>query len=183
MVSMTETPIPPPDEPLQLAVAEIERHVGGSGWDQGPALFALVDTGQLVTMEPTLASEVGVGPDAVPEGSLTPVEQESLPDMPLEEILGRVEWPTDVTGCALVHEVLVMPPELDERVPDGDDAVDFVATHPDRREARLAVGVLRDGTRASVVRLRGSDGQEDDTVLAAPDLAPNLAEALLATLS
>jgi hypothetical protein len=53
--------------------------------------------------------------------------------------------------------------------------------HPERREARLAVAVLRDGSRACAVRLRAA-GEEDDAVLVGDDLVPNLAEALLETL-
>src|SRR5215213_3638876 len=55
------------------------------------------------------------------------------------------------------------------------------ATHPERREVRMVVGVVRDGSRECVLRLRGADGQPDER-LSGPDLAPALAEALLATL-
>jgi hypothetical protein len=43
----------------------------------------------------------------------------------------------------------------------------------------MIVGVLRDGTRHSALRLRRHD--TDDEVLAGPDLVPALAEALAAT--
>jgi hypothetical protein len=45
----------------------------------------------------------------------------------------------------------------------------------------MAVGVLRDGSRESVLRLRATDDAEDERVTGG-DLAPGLAEALLATL-
>jgi hypothetical protein len=45
----------------------------------------------------------------------------------------------------------------------------------------MAVGVLRDGSREAVLRLRGKDGSEDERVTGG-DLAPALSEALLATL-
>ena len=48
--------------------------------------------------------------------------------------------------------------------------------------ARLVVGVLREGGTAAVLRLRGADGSPDGELLTGPDLAPNLADALLATL-
>jgi len=44
----------------------------------------------------------------------------------------------------------------------------------------LVVGVLRDGTSAALLRMRPTDGEDDD-LLSAPDLAPNLVDALLAT--
>ena len=45
----------------------------------------------------------------------------------------------------------------------------------------MVVGVVRDGGRECVLRLRGAGGA-DDELLSGPDLAPALAEALLATL-
>lgn len=177
---MTENP-PVTPGPLENVAAEVERHVSTSGWDQPPQIFALVDTVELLRAQPGLADTVGVAAEAVPEDSLTPVEQEPLPDAPLDETLGRIAWPDTVRGCALVHEIIVLPPEAEDAMPEGVDAAEYAAQHPDRREARLAVAVLRDGSRASVVRLRGTDGEED-ALLAAPDVAPNLADALLATL-
>lgn len=167
--------------PLENVAAEVERHVGTAGWDQPPQLFALVDTAELLQAQPGLASTVGIITDTVPDGSLTPVEQEPLPDAPLDETLGRIAWPDGVRGCALVHEIVVLPPGAEDSMPEDTDTAEYAARHPDRREARLAVAVLRDGARASIVRLRGADGAQDD-LLTAPDIAPNLAEALLATL-
>ena len=56
------------------------------------------------------------------------------------------------------------------------------ARHPAAREVRMVVGVVRDGTRGNVLRLRAVGDGEDERVTG-PDLAPALAEALLATLS
>ncbi|MGZ6791548.1 MAG: hypothetical protein ACXVFV_01255, partial [Mycobacteriales bacterium] len=75
------------------------------------------------------------------------------------------------------------------------DPAGAAAAHPERREVRMAVGVLRDGSREvrmavgvlrdgsreSVLRLRGTGDDEDERVTGG-DLAPGLAEALLATL-
>lgn len=169
------------DSTLQNAVTEIERHVGTSGWDQPPQIFALVDTGELLRAQPELATAVGMAVDEVPDGALTPVQQDPLPDTPLDETLSHIAWSDEVRGCALVHEVVVLPPGAQESLPEDTDVADYAASHPDRREARLAVGVLRDGSRASVVRLRGA-AEEEDSVLSTPDLAPNLADALLSTL-
>jgi hypothetical protein len=71
----------------------------------------------------------------------------------------------------------VLPPSAEQ----DDLDVDAVAAHPDAREVRMVVGVVRDGTRECVLRLRGAEGSEDDR-LSGPDLAPALADALLATL-
>ena len=74
----------------------------------------------------------------------------------------------------------MVPPAAEGEIADGDATA--AAGHPDRREARLVVAVLRDGSSAAVLRLRGADGGEDD-LLTGPSIAPNLVEALLATLS
>jgi hypothetical protein len=143
---------------LAAAAAEIESHLGGQGWDRPPALFALVTAARLRSDEPATADRLGI---AGTEAALTPVEQPPLPDGPLDEALARICWPPTVAGCALGQEILTQAP---------DD--------PARREARLVVAVLRDGSTEAVLRLR----DHPEELLSGPDLAPNLAAALLATL-
>ena len=164
---------------LQETLVEIERHVAGSGWDQPPQLFALARTAELVAREPDFAARLGLDLDRLPAEALTPVEQDPLPDGPLDESLAQVGWPREVAGCALVQEVVMLPPEVEETMPRHAEVLDWVGGHPDRREARLAVAVLRDGSRACTVRMRGQDEEE---LLVGPDLAPALADALAATL-
>ncbi len=41
--------------PLTRAVLEIDEYASGLGWDQPARLFALVDTAQLRTQEPSLS--------------------------------------------------------------------------------------------------------------------------------
>jgi hypothetical protein len=166
-------------ELLQETLVEIERHVAGSGWDQRPQLFALARTADLVVREPEFAAQLGLDPERLPAEALTPVEQDPLPDGPLDESLAQVGWPREVAGCALVQEVVMLPPEVEEAMPRHADVLDWAVDHPQRREARLAVAVLRDGTRACTVRMRGD---AEDELLVGPDLAPALADALAATL-
>jgi hypothetical protein len=142
---------------LAAVVREIDRHVAVSGWDQAPRLYALVVTAELVAAEPALAAALGLSADGA-DGGLTPVEQEDLPyEGSLADSLARIDWPPSVAGCALVMETLT-----------GD------------AEGRLTVGVLRSGARAAVLRWRAYDSDAD--VLAGPDLAPGLADALAMTL-
>jgi len=166
-------------ELLLQTLVEIERHVADSGWDQAPMLFALARTADLVVREPAFAAQLGLGVEELPEDALTPVEQDALPDGPLDESLARIAWPEEVAGCALVQEVVMLPPEVEESMPRHVDVVDWASEHPQRREARLGVAVLRDGSRACTVRMRGED---EDELLVGPDLAPALADALAATL-
>ena len=108
--------------------------------------------------------------------------QDDLPDTPLDELLAQIGWPDQVIGCAVSQEILMLPPSAEAGLDlTGADAVSTAASHPDRQEARLVVAVLRDGSTATVLRLRGRAGGGDD-LLTGPDLAPNLAEALYATL-
>jgi len=156
-------------------VTEIERHLAEQGWDQPPKLFALVRTSELVENEPKLAELLS---DSDPD-SLTPVEQEPL-ESDVAEVLGSIEWPPAVSGCALVNEVFLLPDGAVAERPEGTNESDWAESHPDRRDVRIAVAVVRGGERASVLRIRGRDG-EDDEVVAAPDLVPNLSAALLDT--
>ena len=166
---------------LESAAAEIEAYVAQAGWDHAPVLFALVSAARLTADDPLTAARLGV--DAGMGDALTPIEQESLPDGPLDEVLAQIGWPDTVAGCALAQEVLILPPSAEQEFDAGSRGgadLAAVAAHPERREARLVVAVLRDGTGATVLRLRGR-GEDDSELLTGTDLAPNLVEALVAT--
>ena len=165
--------------PLALVVGEVEAHVAEAGWDQPPQLFALVETEALLRAEPQLARTMGIVAGA--PGGLTPVAQDDLGDGPLDERLAGVQFGPEVLGAALAHEVVVLPPSAERSLQDVEDPAAVAAEHPERREVRMVVAVLRGGERAAVLRLRGKDGAPDERVTG-PDLAPGLAEALLETL-
>lgn len=162
---------------LERAIAEIEGHVHAGGWDRRPTLFALVRVAQFVADDPATAERLGL--DARDGDAITPIEQDDLPEEPLDAILAGIAWPDSVAGCALSQEIVILPPEAEASLREDDVATKAVG-HPDRREARLVVGVLRDGTSAVLLRMRATDGADDD-LLTGPDLAPNLVAALLAT--
>jgi hypothetical protein len=164
---------------LQAVVRELEAHAAGSGWDQPERLFALVDTAELVSREPHLAEALGV--EGRPTG-LTPVEQDSLPPgSSLEQVLAEIVWPAEVAGCAAIAERLVLPPEVDDTIPDDPTAAqEFAATHPARQEVRIVAAALRGGASACALRLRSHD--EPESVLTSPDLVPGLLMLLHATL-
>jgi hypothetical protein len=168
---------------LEPAVAEIEAHVGAAGWDRPPTLFALVRAGRFVRDDPATATRLGI--DLMDAHAMTPIEQEGLPDEPLDEVLAAIAWPPGVEGCAVSQEIVILPPSVEAELADEATLTDeqvavHAAGHPQRREARLVVGVLRDGTSAALLRMRGTDGSDDD-LLTGADLAPNLVAALLAT--
>lgn len=164
---------------LETAVLEVEDHVASAGWDAPPRLFALVPTAELLAAEPALAAQLGVA--EVAEDALTPVEQENLPEAAsLDELLAGIAWPSGVLGAALVVERLVLPPTAEAGMPhDEQEALDWLGSHPEREEVRVAVGVTRDGLRACALRMRAHESE----VLRGPDLVPALAEALAATLT
>jgi hypothetical protein len=167
-----------PMSALQDVVVEVESHVAEAGWDQPPQLFALVDTEELLRAEPQLASTMGIVGGR--PGSLTPVAQEPLADAPLDEALAGITVTDAVLGVVLAHEVLVLPPSAEAQLEELDP--EAAAAHPEAREVRMVVGVVRDGTRGAVLRLR-AQGDGTDERVTGPDLAPALSEALLATLS
>ncbi|MEU1278452.1 PPA1309 family protein [Streptomyces sp. NPDC005805] len=168
--------------PLTRAVLEIDEYASGIGWDQPARLFALVDTARLRAQEPGLAAQLGID-EGDAGAALTPVEQDEIPaGTALDEFLATVAWPEAVAGCALTVERLMLPPSAEDSVPaglDGNALTDWVASHPDRQEVRMTVGVLRDGSRESALRLREKDSPNE--VLTGAGLVPGLAEALAAT--
>jgi hypothetical protein len=183
-----EVPEDPRSEPLRVVVGEVERHVAETGWDRPAALFALADTAEFLRAEPGLAQQLGQDPADVAPGSLTPIEQEGLDAEDLEGALAQISWPESVAGCALVYEALVLPPSAEADRPDDVDPAEWAAGHPERREVRMAVGVLRDGRAEGMLRIRPLAGEDDaddpagGDVISAPDLAPGVADALRATL-
>lgn len=168
-------------DPLTLAALDTERHVARDGWDQPVRLFALVPTAELLEHEPGLAESLATHDAAA--GALSAVEQDDLPDAAgLEELLGRIAWPEQVSGCAVAVERIVVPPEAERDLPvDADAALAAVAAHPGRQDVRLVVAVTRDGASRCLLRQRSHD--HDDEVALGDDIAPGLVHALLSTLT
>ena len=172
---------------LQRAVLEIEEHVGDLGWDGPARLFALVRTAAALEREPGLAAqlpELDAAAAAADPDHLLSVEQDELDEVggpeDLETLLARIAWPPEVEGVAVTVERLVLPAGVEDQAPAGEEeAVAWLAAHPQRQDVRLAAGVLRDGSRACAIRSRNPA----DPVLSGPDLLPNLTDALAATLT
>ncbi len=166
-------------DPLTLAALDTERHVARSGWDQPVRLFALVPTAELVGREPQLAD--GLATHDAAAGALSAVEQDELPEADgIEDLLARIAWPEQVSGCALAVERVVLPPDAERDLPeDAAEAVRAVAEHPGRADVRLVVAVTRDGAARCLLRQREHDS--DDRVALGEDIAPGIVHALRAT--
>ncbi|MGB3696060.1 MAG: PPA1309 family protein [Gordonia sp. (in: high G+C Gram-positive bacteria)] len=170
---------------LGNALAQCLTYAADLPWGSQPTLFALVPTAVLAAQAPGL-----VDPDD--DSALSPVVQETDTD-DLEQLLTTVSWPPQVVGCALVTEITLLPPDAEadldaalEPLLADADAADEAArraahAHPDRRTARLAAGVLRNGKRVALLALREGDAQAAD-LQTHPDLAPNLLDSLAETL-
>ena len=177
---------------LSALAAEIELFCHQGGWDKPAALFALVPTRTLAADPEAAAAIFGTaepaepaGPDGIADSAITPIAQDELPDGPLDEVLAQIGWPPEVVGCALAQEIVMLPPSAESELPEPADgaSLDAALSHPDRREARLVVAVLRDGRAASVLRLRARAAEdEQDDLLTGSELAPNLVQALHETL-
>lgn len=169
----------PVTDPLSIVALETERFVASTGWDQPLRLFALVETAHLLTHEPGFLD--ALQPHDVVPGALTAVEQDDLPAAGhLESLLAQVMWPETVMGAALAVERIVVPPSAERDLPHNpDDAMATLASHPERRDVRLLVAVLRDGTARCLLRQRDHD--RDDRVAQGEDIAPGLVHGLLST--
>lgn len=169
------------DDVVRGVALEVEAHVATSGWDQPPRLYALVPTSELVVAEPALASQLGID-RLTAAGTLTPIEQDALPDdRPLEQLLQEIEWPGEVVGCAAVLERVVLPSSVEAELPTaGADLSRIAGEHPAREEVRMAAAATRDGRGHCAVRLRAHDHK--DAVLDGPLLVPGLLTQLARTL-
>lgn len=173
-------PSQPVTDPLALVALETERHVAGLGWDQPPRLFALVSTAQVVAREPGIRERLSPA-DLLP-GALMAIEQDEFGAAgDLESLLASIGWPSEVAGCALAVERLVVPPEAERDLPEQpDEALARLLAHPGRRDVRLLVATMRDGRSICLLRQRAHDRDED--VAMGEDIAPGLVAALAATL-
>lgn len=185
---------------LARSVREVAEFVDAEGWGRPPQMFALVPTADLVAAEPGLVDQLDEGAE------YTPIAQESFPDdvtggsMALDEFLATTTWPPAVSGCLLVQEIVVLPPDAETALDDAlaplladpeaaDEAARTAAAeHPGRREARLFAAVLREGPSLCLLQVRPIESEDDadefgDLDLRTyPDLAPNVVEALRHTL-
>ncbi|MGC5164250.1 MULTISPECIES: PPA1309 family protein [unclassified Rhodococcus] len=187
----------PSEAALSRTVHEIIDYVDAEGWDQPPVMFALVPTVLLAASEPSLGDQLDEGHE------YTPIAQEAFPEdvqggsPALGEFLATTSWPSSVAGCALVQEIVVLPPNAEADLDDAvvplvtdshsvDEAARFAAhAHPDSRRARLIAAVLRDGPAMTLLQLRPLD--DDDPFAGAElrtyeNLAPEVVGALYATL-
>jgi hypothetical protein len=168
---------------LVAALLELERHVGGDGWDQGPRLFALVPTDAVIAAEPELAGQLGLrsSVDGGHPDALTAIEQDHF--QPTEDLLSdlsQIYWPESVHGCALSLESTFLPADADAEIPEDPDlAREYVAAHEQQQEMRVVIGVDRDQHRHGVARLRS----QPEELIGAPDLVPGLTEVLAHTLA
>ena len=196
------TPLPPdapdadtPPDALGGALRDVAQYIDAGGWNQPPALFALVPTRVLAASRPDL-----VDPDD--DSELSPIAQDPLDAVTdgdqLEEFLATLSWPPAVAGCALVQEIVVVPPEAEAEIDSvfepllGDPAAADAAAaqaaraHPGSRVARLISGALRGGHTLSLLQLRPDDDASDEPsgpieLLTHPDLATTLLAALAAS--
>lgn len=169
---------------LRRVVDEVEIGSSRLGWDQPPALYALVSTGELLATD-DLPEDIAEGIRASWDGTslhFTAILQESLSDDQLEEALPRLAWPDSVAGVAVSVERIIVPPEVDAAAPeDPEEALQFINEHPARSEVRLTVGVLRGQVSWCEIRTKAFD--QDTDVIKGKNLVPQLVELIEASLS
>jgi hypothetical protein len=184
------------DAALARCAREVADFVDAEGWGQSPQIFALVPTSVLAAAEPGLLDDIADG------SALTPIQQHSLPEdieggsPALEEFLATTSWPDGVVGCALVQEIVVLPPtaesDLDEALTPlladrdaADEAARLTAhTHPERKDGRLIAAVVKDGPSLALLQMQPDDDADPfgaAELLTYEDLAPNIVQALYAT--
>lgn len=181
---------------LGRCAREVADFVDSAGWGQPPQLFALVPTEILAAAEPALLDELADG------STLTPIQQHTLPDditggsRALDEFLATTTWPDGVIGCALVQEIVVLPPAAESDLDDAlvplladRDAADEAArltahAHPDRKDGRLIAAVLKDGPSLTLLQMQPDDDADPFApieLLLYDNLAPGVVSALYTT--
>jgi len=157
---------------LASAVVDVERYAASKGWGQPPQLYALARKKTIPVTGQKIAILAGRQDD-----ELISIEQDPLPPGEPDQVLASIHWPKEVEGCVLVTELLALPPDAEKEAPGDPAAVEkWAASRPDSKEARLAVGVLRDGSYTCCLQLR-----DDKELIISPELADDLVTALLVT--
>jgi hypothetical protein len=152
-------PLPPMDE-ITVAVVETAR-LAADQWDRPPRLYALARRADLSSLELRMSPRAR---KAAPS-ALIPIAQDSLPEGDPMQVLARIRWPPSVPGCVLVTEVRIVP---------SDD-------RQQEEQARLSVGVLRNGRKVSYTCCLQKRGSDELTI--GTDLADDVVTALLGTLA
>lgn len=181
---------------LARCAREVADFVDGEGWGQPPQLFALVPTAVLAAAEPGLLEELADG------SALTPIQQHTLPEdisggsPALDEFLATTSWPEGVVGCALVQEIVVLPPAAESDLDDAlvplladrdaaDDAARQAAhSHPERKNGRLIAAVLQDGPSLTLLQMQPDDDADPFApieLLLYDNLAPGVVDGLYTT--
>nr|WP_300337230.1 PPA1309 family protein [Actinomyces sp.] len=180
------SPLPAAQAALARVVTEVEEHMSHRGWDAPVAVFALVRTAAALETDPDLAAvldEEAVAEARRDQHALTVIEQEQLPaSCDLEDLLAQLAWPQTVDGVALSVERVSLPPSAEEEaasLPDPQERIAFLQSHPARDDVRIVVGVLRSGEAWCAVRTRSHD--RADAVVQGEAMVPGLTEALGAT--
>ncbi len=183
-------------EALARCAREVADFVDGEGWGQRPQLFALVPTAVLAAAEPGLLEDLADG------SALTPIQQHTLPEdisggsPALDEFLATTSWPEGVVGCALVQEIVVLPPAAESDLDDAliplladrdaaDDAARLAArSHPERKNGRLIAAVLQDGPSLTLLQMQPDEDADPFApieLLLYDNLAPAVVDALYTT--
>lgn len=159
---------------LASAVIDVECHAATKGWGCRPQLYALTRKKTIRSPTPKVAAVLhGKRDDA-----LISIEQDPLPPGEPDKVLATIGWTEEVEGCVLVTELLILPPGAEKEAPREPGAAEkWAASRPDRKKARLAVGVLRDGSYTCCLQL-----ENEQELIVAPELADDLVAALFATL-
>ncbi|MDO5746102.1 MAG: PPA1309 family protein [Actinomycetaceae bacterium] len=172
---------------FHLCLENIERELAQLGWDQAPALFALVNNQWLLESIPdsddTPSEDRQLRESLLDNpGAMTAVLQDSHEDMEIEELINLIVFPEHVVGAALSIERIVVPPSVSDQAPDDPEKRDdFLMNHPQRDDIRVVAGVLRSGEKWCVIRSRSYD--KDAAIITGDDLIDDLPELLMRTLT
>jgi hypothetical protein len=133
---------------LTRGVVETASYAARHDWDRKPMLYAFARKDALAF----LGNDLPVAAQHAPGSALIPIEQDPMPEGEPTEVLAGIHWPDDVEGCALVTEIILLPSVTERQV--RQFSAGQPAANPGR-QARLTVGVLRDGKYACCLQVRG----------------------------
>lgn len=171
---------------VALAVKEIFNTVISQGLGQPIRLFSLVKSSKIVDLpgiDDDLKTTLKNSIDFIPE-HLSSIEQENIPQIEIDELLGKIKWDEGVDGCALYMEQNAVDEKSKENAPENEkEQIEYYKNHESFTKICVCAGVDRQGTSWTVIKVVDNSGELKDIEESnsGVNLIPEITTALLTT--
>ena len=137
----------------------------------------------LPNLDETLKNNLKNAIDFVPE-HLSSIEQENIPQIEIDDLLGQIKWDEDVDGCAIYLEQNAVDQTSIKNAPqDEEEQLEYYKNHESFTKICVCAGVIKNGTSWTVMKVVKDPNNLEDTEesRSGVDIIPEITAALGAT--